>query len=262
MVRYLALAVLPATVLLLAACSAGSQPLASATRQKGVELCAEAPNTAPSAGVPAWNSPTGWSIGRYYNTTASPVELQSVALIDSHGLVLHGAVVYEMRHSENAPVMSDGWGKMSLGTDPVLWARRQNLPGAVVPPAASATGTPGTTAPDTYAVVLDISAKTPAGGWAIGQQITYRQGSTQYTIRLYSGYAIRPPAGPDGPDCQAQRNAIEAAWQAVPAATPLPRKPVVPAGLCGRPARPAWHACVHGEPGALHVDRGRGGVSR
>jgi len=63
-----------------------------------------------------------------------------------------------------------------------------------------------------HEVVLDVSAKTPAGGYAIGQQVTYRQGNAQYTIRSYTGYAIGPP-GPGGPKCQAQENAITAAWQ-------------------------------------------------
>jgi hypothetical protein len=93
-----------------------------------------------------------------------------------------------------------------------MWARRQSVPGAVIPPQTSTIGTPGPNARDTYEVVLDISAKTPSGGWAIGQQVTYRQGNAQYTIRSYTGYAIGPP-GPDGPKCQTQQNAIKAAWK-------------------------------------------------
>jgi hypothetical protein len=46
----------------------------------------------------------------YYNSSASPVEIESVSLIDSHDLVLHGAVVYEMRHSEDPLIQVDGWG--------------------------------------------------------------------------------------------------------------------------------------------------------
>ncbi|MCW2932226.1 MAG: hypothetical protein JWM19_3188 [Actinomycetia bacterium] len=80
------------------------------------------------------------------------------------------------------------------------------------PPQTSTISAPGPHARDEYQVALDISAKTPAGGYAIGHQITYRQGSTQYTIRTYTGYAIGPP-GPDGPKCQAQENAIAAAWR-------------------------------------------------
>jgi hypothetical protein len=200
---------------LLSACSAASssagQPLGIASVQEGAKACAEAPNETPSAEIPAWNSPAGYALDWYYNVSASPVELESVSLIDSHGLVLHGAIVYEMRHSENPLVMADGWPTMSLGSAPSEWARRQRVPGAVIPPETSTSGAPGPNARDEYEVVLDISAKTPDGGWAIGQQMTYRQGNAQYTIRSYTGYAIGPP-GPDGPKCQAQENAIAAAW--------------------------------------------------
>ena len=97
---------------------------------------------------------------------------------------------------------------------PGLWAGRQNVPGAVIPPETSTIGTPGPDARDEYEVVLDISAKTPAGGWAIGQRVTYRQGNGQYTVRAYTGYAIGPPrtGRPGSPECQAQWAAITAAW--------------------------------------------------
>jgi hypothetical protein len=138
----------------------------------------------------------------------------SVSLIDSHNLVLHGAIVYEMRHSENPLIDVAGWELMGHSGVPSLWARRQNVPDAVIPPETSAIAVPGPDARDEYQVVLDISAKTPAGGWAIGQQVTYRQGNTQYTVRAYTGYAIGPP-GPGGlgsPECQTQWAAITAAW--------------------------------------------------
>jgi hypothetical protein len=85
-------------------------------------------------------------------------------------------------------------------------------PGAVIPPQKSTIGTPVPRARDKYEIVLDITAKTSAGGYAIGQQLKYRQGSAQYTIRSYNGYAIAPP-GPEGPKCQSQENAIAAAWR-------------------------------------------------
>jgi hypothetical protein len=101
---------------------------------------------------------------------------------------------------------------MGHNANPSAWAHRQSVPGAVIGPQISTIGTPGPDARDTYAVVIDISAKTPAGGYAIGQQVTYRQGNAQYTIRSYTGYVITPP-GPDfWPKCQARENAIAAAW--------------------------------------------------
>ena len=161
-----------------------------------------------SVGVTAWNSPIGYSITWYYNASAAPLEIESVALIDPHGLVLHGAIAYEMRQSEHPLINTAGWQLMGHGADPDAWAHRQRIPGAVIPPE---TGTPASNARDLYVVVPDISAATPAGGWAIGLQVTYRQGGTQYTFLSYEGYAIGPP-GPNGARCQAQQDAIEAAW--------------------------------------------------
>lgn len=215
MIRYSAALALVATALLTAACSAGGsagQPLAMGTVQKGAKACAEAPNRYPATRIPAWNSPVGYALDWYYNTSASPVEIESVSLIDAHNLILHGAIVYEMPHSENPLVQAGGWVTFPEYANPILWARRQSIPGAVIPPQTSTISVPGPDARDEYQVALDISAETPAGGYAIGHQITYKQGSTQYTIRSYTGYAIGPP-GADGPKCQAQENAIAAAWR-------------------------------------------------
>lgn len=215
-IRYSAIAALAAAALLPTGCSSVSgsagQPLGLDTQQEGVRSCEAAPTEIPSAGIPKWNSPIGWALNSYYNSSTSPIELESVSLIDSHGLVLHGVTVYEMRHSENPLILSDGWGHMSQGASPSMWAGRQSVPGAVIPPETSTIGTPGPNARDVYQIVIDVSASTPAGGYAIGQQVTYRQGNTQYTIRSYTGYAIGPP-GPNGPKCQTQENAIVAAWR-------------------------------------------------
>ena len=214
MIRYSAALALVATALLTAACAAGGsagQPLGMGTVQKGAKACAEAPDQYPSAGIPAWNSPVGYALNWYYNSSASPIVIESVSLIDAHNLILHGAIVYEMPHSESPLSEADGWVTLPQSANPGLWARRQSIPGAVIPPQTSTISAPGPDARDEYQVALDISAKTPEGGYAIGDQITYRQGNTQYTIRSYTGYAIGPP-GPDGPKCQAQKDAIAAAW--------------------------------------------------
>jgi hypothetical protein len=218
MIRYTAAALALAATVLLTACSAfssGGQPLVMGTTQKGVEACAEAPNRYPSAGIPAWNSGVDYAFNWYYNSSAAPITIESVSLIDDHNLILHGAIVYEMPHSENPLGAVFGWSVFSHYASPVLWARRQGIPGAVIPPQTSTISAPGPGARDEYQVVLDISAETPAGGYAIGDQITYRQGGTQYTMRSYSGYAIGPPGGSGGPKCDAQENAINAAWQNV-----------------------------------------------
>jgi hypothetical protein len=214
-IRRSAALALAATALLTAACSAGSgavAPLSMGTAQKGAKACAEAPDRYPSAGIPTWGSPIGYALNWYYNSSASPIELESVSLIDAHNLVLHGAIVYEMPHSESPLSEASGWAVLSQSANPALWARRQSIPGAVIPRQTSTISAPGPDAQNEYQVALDISATTPAGGYAIGDQITYRQGNAQYTIRSYTGYAIGPP-GTDGPKCQTQENAITAAWQ-------------------------------------------------
>jgi hypothetical protein len=211
MIKYSIAAVVAASALLTAACSAGggAAPLVTPNNE-AVLACATAPNKALVDDTPAWNSPVGFALSWYYNTSASPVIVESVSLIDAHNLVLHKAIVYEAERERNQITPVDGWPAISLGSDPASWARRQPIPGAVIdpdPPNASAT------THNAYQIVLDISAKTPAGGYAIGQEVTYRQGNTVYTIRCYSGYAISPPGSSmTGVRCAAFRTAINAAW--------------------------------------------------
>jgi hypothetical protein len=211
MFRYAAAAALTAVaVLLLAACSAGSRPpLVDMMNPEGEQLCYPAPNVG-STDTPAWNSPVGFALNWYYNASSAPVEVESVTLIDPNNLVLHKALVYESERERHFLVTSDGWPAISTNSDPGAWARRQAVPGAVIgldAPDASPTGH------NAYEVVLDVSASTPAGGYAIGVQMTYRQGSAQYTVRSYTGYEISP-AGPDGAGtrCTALSGAVEAAW--------------------------------------------------
>ena len=88
MFRYAAAAALTAAAgLLLAACSAGSRPpLVDMKAQEGEKVCFPAPNGA--ADTPAWNSPVGFALNLYYNASSTPVEVESVTLIDPHNLIL------------------------------------------------------------------------------------------------------------------------------------------------------------------------------
>jgi hypothetical protein len=211
MIKYSIAAVVTASALLTAACSAGggAGPLMTENNE-AAQGCASAPNNNLSDDTPAWNSPVGFALVWYYNASASPVVVESASLIDAHNLVLHKAIVYEAERERNQLTPVDGWPAISLGSNAASWARRQPVPGAVIdpdPPNA------GVTTHNAYEVVLDVSAKTPAGGYAIGQQVTYRQGNTVYTIRCYSGYAISPPDGTlSGVRCEAFNKAISAAW--------------------------------------------------
>jgi hypothetical protein len=161
--------------------------------------------------MPAWDSPVGFSLDWYENTSAAPVTIESVSLIDPHNLVLRGAVIYQGTRLKHSVVLSDGWKVMGRYADPNAWAHRQSVPGAVIPAQTSQKGTTATDPPE-YDVILDISVETPGGGYASGQQVTYKQGNDQYTIRTYTGYAISPPEPNGGTRCDAMQKAVENAW--------------------------------------------------
>lgn len=211
MIRYLAAAALATLALLpLAGCSAGAQPLVS-LGSKAVQVCAPAPGT-PVTGISAWNSPIGFVASSFYNASAAPLEIEAVSLLDPHNVILHRVVVYEAKRELNQMVGASAWRLAGVGADRADWARRQPVPGAVIspdPPGA------GPTTHDAYQLVLDISAKTPAGGYAIGEQVTYRQGNARYAIRAYAGYVISPPTQrrDGGTRCAAYQAAVDAAWR-------------------------------------------------
>jgi hypothetical protein len=212
MIRYSVAVVIAASVVLLtSACSTGggAGPLVTENNE-AAQACVPAPNSYRSDDIPAWNSPVAFALVWYYNASASPVVVESVSLIDAHNLVLHKSVVYEAEHEQHQLIPAVGWPAISQGSDPAAWAHRQGVPGAVIRPDRP---NAGVTTHDAYEVVLDVSAKTRAGGYAIGQQVTYRQGNAQYTIRCYMGYVISPPGGPEGGlRCSAFEKAISAAW--------------------------------------------------
>jgi hypothetical protein len=211
MIKYSIAAVAAASALLTAACSAGggAGPLVTGSN-KASKACTPAPNKSAADAIPSWNSPVGFTDALYYNSSASPVTVESVSLIGAHNLILHKAIVYQTRRGQDQLTPVNGWPAISLGSDRVSWARRQPVPGAVIdpdPPNA------GDASHNDYQIAVEVTAKTPAGGYAIGQEVTYRQGNAEYTIRNYSGYAISPPGGPmAGTRCQAYWNAISTAW--------------------------------------------------
>jgi hypothetical protein len=199
-------------ILALAGCSSGGQPLADGTAQEGMKVCVPAPNPGVTQ---AWNSPVAFTANYYYNPSSAPVEIESVSLIEPHNLVLRAIAVYEMRHAEHPLGEGFPWSQVGQTGDPVAWAHRQGVPGAVIPPEPSADGPPkpsGTR--DEYQIVVGVAAATSAGGWAIGHQVTYRQGNRQYTIRTYTGYGIAPPGKATQPRCDAEMAAITGAWPA------------------------------------------------
>ena len=205
-----AAAVIALAALVLAGCSAGEPPLSQGNEQGGVKVCAPAPFG--STATPAWNSPVGFAVDWYYNTSATPVMVESVSLIDPHNLTLRQSLVYEAAGENHWLASADGWPHIGDGSDPVAWAHRQPVPGALInPDAPHATSVTH----DAYQVVLNLSATTPQGGYAIGVQVTYKQGDRRHTIKTYSGYAIKPPGHAGELRCSAMMKATDTAWQAL-----------------------------------------------
>jgi hypothetical protein len=160
-----------------------------------------------STGIATWHAPIGFAIDSYYNRSRSAVTIESASLIDPHNLVVHASLAYEMVHSLHILAEAAKWSNIGQEGQPAAWARRQAVPGAVIPPQDSAIAKPGPRARNLYEIVLDVSALTPQGGWAIGERLTYRAGGRQYAVRAYTGYAIAPPA-PGDKFCQAQFRSI------------------------------------------------------
>jgi hypothetical protein len=180
----------------LAGCSSGGEPLANGTAQEGMRVCVPAPNPGDPAST-AWDSVIGFTGNYYYNPSSAPVVIESVSLLGAHNLVLREVAVYQMRHAEHPLGSGFAWSRFGRYADPVAWTHRPK---------------PGTR--DEYQIAVGITATTPRGGWAIGHQVTYRQGNRQYTIRTYTGYAIAPPGKTGQPRCDAEMAAITGAWPA------------------------------------------------
>jgi hypothetical protein len=141
--------------------------------------------------VPAWNSPIGFTTDWYANQGTRPATITSLKLLGAHDLVLHGAVLYEMEHSLHTLTMADPWPKVGTGSDPRLWARRQPIPGAVIPPGHAKYALIRFSKQDNlYVIAEDVTATSRQGGWALGQIVTYISGGTTYTVESHSGVAI------------------------------------------------------------------------
>ena len=136
--KYSIAAVAAASALLTAACSAGggAGPL-MAGGNKAAKSCAPAPNKVAADAVPAWNSPVGFTGAWYYNSSASPVTVESVSLIGAHNLILHKAIVYQTRRGQDIQLTPvNGWPSISLGSDRAFWRPMPSspFPGAVIDP--------------------------------------------------------------------------------------------------------------------------------
>jgi hypothetical protein len=203
---------------LIAACSGpglragtGARALVSGAQPKDLVSCIVAPDVR-STGIGEWDTPIGFALDMYYNHAHRPLTIKSVSLIDSHNLVLHGALLYKMPHSQRPLIQETAWDRLSQSAQPNSWAARQAIPGAVMLPERPVHAT-GTVARDIYQLVLDISSRTPQGGWAAGEIVRYSSGGQRYTVTTYTGYAIAPPPYSAPKWCGPQSNAIRHAWR-------------------------------------------------
>jgi hypothetical protein len=213
--RAAALLVIAASVISLAACSSPSAPpIALETSQDDAIACIPTPD--PGAGASSWDSPVGSAIGMYYNQSDTPATVTSVSLLDPHNLTLHGAVLYKMAHYAHALSPISGWKDEEQGSLASDWARRQPIPGAVIPseegpiPASQFI----VKRPDIYQVAVDVSATTRSAGWALGMVINYKASGRNYTLTLRAGIGIAPTTGNPYTACKQITNTIQAGFKA------------------------------------------------
>jgi hypothetical protein len=191
--------------------AAYASPLTINTGQKGLAMCVPAPD--PGTAITRWNSRVGMLAGMYYNSSGYPVTLESVSLISSHNLVLHGAAVFEMAHYRNSIALESAWSQeASYGR---VRTPQQAIPGAVIPAEMGPLAPSDFPAknPDVYEIAVDISDASATGGWALGVSVDYRYLGQMYNIKLLIGMAIGSAGSkPLGSGCDAPMKAIQAAW--------------------------------------------------
>jgi hypothetical protein len=201
----LALGMAAVAAVLAAGCShSAAAPLFVDVQQRGLNSCVPAPDA--KAGIPRWDSPFGFAVGGYYNQASTPVTVESVSLIDPHNVRLRSVVVYDTNRNRSQLPLNLVWSQFSRNLPSALWAARQHVPGAVLPPGHPFTSTLHL---NEYQIAVEMSAASPRGGWAAGIIVRYQNEGRTYTVRAYAGYAIAP-LSPSF--CQRQQQAIDTAW--------------------------------------------------
>src|SRR5258707_8139124 len=117
-------------LVLLAGCSASPLPLTLLTSPGNI-ACVYFPG--PVNHVTDWEAPVGFTLDMYVNLGNQPATIQSLSLVDSHGLVLHGGLVYELVRSKHALSFFGAWPSSNACANPGAWRARQPIPGAVIP---------------------------------------------------------------------------------------------------------------------------------
>jgi hypothetical protein len=193
------------------ASSGSSGPLVVGIQQEGMSACAPSYSDGPNA----WDAPIGYAEDTYWNDSSVPLTIESVSLIDPHNLVLHGSVLYRMPHYLHALPISDSWVQEGQAVPPADWRARQRVPGAVMPPIGGPVEVNGhiNSKVDRWEIAVDVSAATPAGGWALGEIVRYKVGGRSFTAETRTGMGIGTSLD-RARSCDAQMNAIQAAFAA------------------------------------------------
>jgi hypothetical protein len=205
------------SAMLLCACSASAPsepPLISHTAQKALSVCLPVPDK--STGLANFNSAVGIAEGLFYNQSAESLTVESVTLFHPHNLVLHAAIVYKMAHYSNPLYPITAWNDEGKGVPENAWNMRQPVPGAVIPSGDGVLASSDfpVKRPDVYEIALEVSASSPAGGWALGEVVKYRSGNKSYNFTLMTGMAIGGALQPSANPCSAPLKAINAAFAA------------------------------------------------
>jgi hypothetical protein len=202
------------TAISISACGSAdpSAPLAADVAQRADASCVPAPD--PGTGITKWNTPIGFALDMFINTSRSSLTVKSVTLIDPHNLILHGAAVYEMSRSQHPLIQEASWQTIGDSIPETLWKRHQAVPGAIIAPGHSVINFRPSPSLNIYEIVPDVSDATPNGGWALGERVTYESGGRTYTVAAYTGMGIGYSPSRGKAYCDAPLNAINNAFKA------------------------------------------------
>ena len=197
------------------ACASGTGPgpLVLNEGQEGISSCM---SNNPASGLLTWDTTVGYAEDMYWNKSSQPLTIEFVSLLDPHNLVLHGSVLYKMAHASHALPLSSAWAKEGEEVPLAEWRGRRLIPAAVMPPVGGPVDVNGSLSHkiDLYEIVVDISAATPAGGWALGEVVRYQAGGHAYTFEARTGLGIGTTGRLPTHSCDTQMQAIKAAFAA------------------------------------------------
>jgi hypothetical protein len=153
----------------------------------------------------------GFTMDWYVNLGHAPATIESLSLVDPHGLVLHGGLVYEMYQAKNPLGYFGAWNHISTGVPPGAW---QPIPGGVIPTGHTAQVMSHVSAADNlYVIVEKVTATSDDGGWAAGLTVNYTADGGSYSTTGITGIAIGSSQVPQPARCNSQLAAIKSDFQ-------------------------------------------------